>query len=108
MSDGFSKACCKFCDILLPKESNTTLKKHIHYFCEGEKENLDSDQTQIGVDGGMFMYDVNVVRDRMSNFVIQEDLSFDHFDNPSLMKMIRETLQHRYTYVSHTTHRCIA
>ncbi|KAL8193256.1 hypothetical protein R6Q57_026837 [Mikania cordata] len=50
MSDGSSKARCKFCGALLAKESNTTLKKHITKFCKGKKENPDFDQTQIGVD----------------------------------------------------------
>ncbi|KAL8228339.1 hypothetical protein R6Q57_015923 [Mikania cordata] len=38
---------------------------------EAKKENPDSDQTQISVDGGMFMHDVNTV-DRMLKFVIQK------------------------------------
>ncbi|KAL8200488.1 hypothetical protein R6Q57_011827 [Mikania cordata] len=39
MSDGSSKARCKFCGALLAKESNTTLKKHITKFCKRKKEN---------------------------------------------------------------------
>ncbi|KAL8259776.1 hypothetical protein R6Q59_027729 [Mikania micrantha] len=79
MSDESSKARCKFCGALLGKESNTTLKKHILKFCKGKKENPDSNQMQIGVDGGIFMYDVNMVRDIMSEFEIQEGFSFDLF-----------------------------
>ena len=44
-----------------------------------------------------------MVRERMTQFVIQESLSFNHFDNPRLTKMIQDTLQSFYTHVSRTT-----
>ncbi|KAD2805114.1 hypothetical protein E3N88_38491 [Mikania micrantha] len=99
LSDGSLKAHCKFCVIYLEKESNSNLKKHINKpFCKALKKNLESQQMQMDFLGGIFNYDLDRVRDRMVKFVIQEALSFSHFDNPRLTNMIRETLQPRYTH----------
>ncbi|KAL8209283.1 hypothetical protein R6Q57_006015 [Mikania cordata] len=104
MSDGSQKACCKYCGMLLAKESNTSLKKHITKpFCKALKNDPKSQQTQISNDGGIFHYNVDEVRDRMAKFVIQEALSFGHFDNPRLTNMIRDTLQSRYSHPLPTT-----
>jgi len=56
-------------------------------------------------EGAIFNYDFDMVQERMAKFVIQEGLQIDHFDNPLLMKMIRDTLQPRYKHVSRTTPR---
>ncbi|KAD5802733.1 hypothetical protein E3N88_14093 [Mikania micrantha] len=83
MSDGSQKARCKYCGMLLAKESNTSLKKHITKpFCKALKNDPESQQTQISNDGGIFHYNVDEVHDRMAKFVIQEALPFGHFDNP--------------------------
>ncbi|PWA85327.1 Zinc finger BED domain-containing protein DAYSLEEPER [Artemisia annua] len=62
-----------------------------------------SSQTTMGVDGSLFVYEADRVRDRMEKFVIQETLSFDHFDNKRMTALIQETLQPRYTHVSRMT-----
>ena len=48
-------------------------------------------------------FNVDMVRERMTQFVIQESLPFNHFDNPRLTKMIQEMFQPSYTHVSRTT-----
>ncbi|KAD7478734.1 hypothetical protein E3N88_01870 [Mikania micrantha] len=100
VSDGSIKARCKFCGIYLGKESNSNLKKRINKpFCKALKKDPESQQTQMDIEGGIFNYDLDRVRDRMAKFVIQEALPFSHFDNPRLTSMIRETLQPRYTHI---------
>ncbi|KAL8265543.1 hypothetical protein R6Q59_023673 [Mikania micrantha] len=48
MSDGSQKARCKYCGMLLAKESNTSLKKHItKLFCKALKNDPEIQQTQI-------------------------------------------------------------
>ncbi|KAD5960957.1 hypothetical protein E3N88_12430 [Mikania micrantha] len=99
MNDGSQKARYKYCGMLLAKESNTSLKKHITKpFCKALKNDPESQQTQISNNGGIFHYNVDEVRDRMTKFVIQEALPFGHFDNPRLTNMIRDTLQPRYNH----------
>ncbi|KAL8193910.1 hypothetical protein R6Q57_026152 [Mikania cordata] len=59
MSDGSQKARCKFCGMLLAKESNTSLKKYITKpFCKALKNDPESQQTQISNDGGIFHYNI--------------------------------------------------
>ncbi|KAD6454851.1 hypothetical protein E3N88_09557 [Mikania micrantha] len=71
MSDGSQKTRCKYCDMLLAKESNTSLKKHITKpFCKALKNDPESQQTQISNDGRIFHYNVDAVRDRIAKFVI--------------------------------------
>ncbi|KAL8263872.1 hypothetical protein R6Q59_022002 [Mikania micrantha] len=99
MTDGSQKARCKYCGMLLAKESNSSLKKHISKpFCKALKNDPESQQTQIGDDSGIFHYDVDEVHDRMTKFVIQEALPFGHFDNSRLTNMIRDTFQPRYNH----------
>jgi len=57
----------------------------------------------MSTDGGVFNYSVERVRQRMAQFVIQQGLPFNHFDNPRLTSLIRETLQPSYNHVSRTT-----
>ncbi|GJR75230.1 hypothetical protein Tco_0087595 [Tanacetum coccineum] len=57
----------------------------------------------MGVDGSLWQYEVAQVRDRMAKFVIQETLSFDHFDNKRMTSLIQDTLQPRYYHVSRAT-----
>jgi len=72
-------------------------------YCKALKGDGSPDQSTMGGDGAIFNYDFNMVQDRMAKFVIQEGLPFDHFDNPRLTKLIRDTLQPRYKHVSRTT-----
>ena len=104
MSDGSIKARCKFCGALLGASSNSTLDKHItRKFCPVLKQILETDQSEMDSSGEIFRYNVDLVHDRMAKFVIQQALPFNHFDNPKLTALIRETLQPRYTHVSRTT-----
>ena len=104
MSDGTHKARCKYCGSLLGAASNSTLDKHItKKFCPVLKNATESDQADMGSGGEIFIYSVDAVQDRMAKFVIQNCLPFNHFDNPKLTALIRETLQPRYTHVSRMT-----
>ncbi|KAI3807882.1 hypothetical protein L1987_23818 [Smallanthus sonchifolius] len=94
MSNGSQKARCKLCGKILGAAGNSTLRKHIGSHA---KHTQGEDQTQIGRDEGVWQYNVESVRERMTHFVIQEGLPFDHFDNPRLTRMIQETLQPSYT-----------
>ncbi|KAL8250613.1 hypothetical protein R6Q59_034306 [Mikania micrantha] len=64
------------------------------------KNDSETQQTQIASDGGIFHHDIDIVHDRITKFMIQEALLFNHFENPHLKNMIRETLQPRYNHVS--------
>ena len=77
------------------------MRKHIERpFCPALKKDPTTQQTQMDDEGRIFSYNFDRVQDRMTKFVIQEALPFNHFDNPRLTAMIRETLQPRYTHVS--------
>ncbi|XP_076934561.1 zinc finger BED domain-containing protein RICESLEEPER 2-like [Bidens hawaiensis] len=105
--NGDVKARCKFCDTYLKHDSNSTLKKRIEKkICKALKEVPATVQAELGKDGAIFRYNVKSVHDRMARFVIQQGLPFNHFDNPQLTALIRETLQPRYTNVSRTTLQC--
>ena len=57
----------------------------------------------MGGDDGIWHYDLERVRDRMTKFVIQEALPLSHFDNPRFTALVRETLQPRHRSVSRRT-----
>ncbi|GJV82442.1 zinc finger BED domain-containing protein RICESLEEPER 2-like protein [Tanacetum coccineum] len=63
------------------------------------KATVGSSQTTMGNDGSLWQYEADRVRDRMARFVIQETLSFDHFDNHRMTTLIKETLQPRYCHM---------
>ncbi|GJX10086.1 hypothetical protein Tco_0199945 [Tanacetum coccineum] len=56
--------------------------------------------------GGIFAYEAERCRQQFASFMIQEGLSFNHFDNPRLSRVIQNTLQPRYTKVSRSTLKC--
>ncbi|GJQ99984.1 hypothetical protein Tco_0522969 [Tanacetum coccineum] len=60
---------------------------------------MGSSQTTMGNDGSLWRITANQYGDRMARFVIQETLSFDHFDNHRMTTLIKETLQPRYCHV---------
>ncbi|XP_035830095.1 zinc finger BED domain-containing protein RICESLEEPER 1-like [Helianthus annuus] len=97
MSDGSQKAQCKHCGALLSKDSNSTLTKHAKKYCKALKD-LPPGQVQLSKDGMIFRYEQKIARDRMAKLVIQKALSFGHFDDPDLTKLIRETLQLCYKH----------
>ncbi|GJY91091.1 zinc finger BED domain-containing protein RICESLEEPER 2-like protein [Tanacetum coccineum] len=109
MSSGPKKARCKKCGAFFAQDGNTTLKNHMNKSCPALKAASGSSQTTMGVDGSLWHYEAARVRERMAQFVIQETLPFDHFDNKRMTSLIQETLQPRYCHVSRTTlrHDCL-
>ncbi|KAI3761006.1 hypothetical protein L1987_51411 [Smallanthus sonchifolius] len=90
------RARCKMCGAFLEKDSNTSLKTHMEKSCPSLKGIPSEGQASMTSEGGIWNFDPNIVRDRMTRLVIQEGLPFNHFDNPRLTRMIQETLQPRY------------
>ncbi|GJS16345.1 hypothetical protein Tco_0410817 [Tanacetum coccineum] len=103
LSDETIKAHCKHCGKFLKHESNSTLKGHTDRYCEGLKSNPKAGQASMSREWGIFAYDADWRRQQFASFVIQEGLSFNHFDNPRLTKVIQNTLQPLYTQVSRAT-----
>ena len=103
MSDDSKKVICKKCMGLFNHDGNTTLKNHMNKSCPVLKAASGSNQTTMGNDGSLWVYEADRVRDRMAKFVIQETLPFDHFDNKRMTSLIQEMLQPRYTHVSRMT-----
>ena len=108
MTSGATKARCKHCGLIMGKDANNNLRKHIAKHCKGLHGNVgggdEAGQSSMAHGGGgLWNFDLATVRDRMSKFVIQEGLSFSHFDNPRLTAMIQECLQPRYKHVSRRT-----
>ncbi|GKB41406.1 hypothetical protein Tco_0886348, partial [Tanacetum coccineum] len=66
--------------------------------CSVVKSKSSSSQTTMGNDGSLWQYEADRVQDRIVRFVIQETLSFDHFDNHRMTVLIKETLQPRYCH----------
>ncbi|KAL8257474.1 hypothetical protein R6Q59_029515 [Mikania micrantha] len=105
MNDRSSKACFKFCGTLLAKESNTILKNTFLNFAKARKKiRIPIKRKSVLMMERLYIYDVKRVQDRICKFVIQEGLPFDHFDNPRLTKMIRETLLPRYAHTRNRVH----
>ena len=104
MQTGPNKARCKYCGKFYKKDANTSLGNHISVpHCKALKGEPSKGQTSLASEGTMWAYNVEAVREQMGNFVIQESLPFNHFDNPRLTKLIQKTLQPRYTHVSRAT-----
>ncbi|GJW96224.1 hypothetical protein Tco_0178032 [Tanacetum coccineum] len=82
MIDGVEKARCKKCMKFYNPASNTTLRTHKHG-CNAVSQN-DTSQGTIGADGQVFIFDNDAVRLDFTKFVIQQLLSFNHFDNVKL------------------------
>ena len=57
----------------------------------------------MGQDGSIFAYSAERTREAFAQFVIQDALPFNHFDNRRLTKVIQENLQPRYRQVSRST-----
>ncbi|KAD4584027.1 hypothetical protein E3N88_21628 [Mikania micrantha] len=90
MSNGVDKARCKGCGTFLKPESNSTLRSHLTKHCIVVKNNPANDQAQMSQECGVWNFDPDMVREKMGNLVIQESLTFNHFDNPRLTKMIQK------------------
>ncbi|KAL6509015.1 hypothetical protein OROGR_023122 [Orobanche gracilis] len=99
LSDGQLKTHCKHCGKFLKHESNSTLKTHTDKYCDGLKSVPEAGQASMSREGGLFAYEAERCRQQFANYVIQEGLPFNHFDNPRLTKVIQNTLQPRYKQV---------
>ncbi|KAI3826958.1 hypothetical protein L1987_01018 [Smallanthus sonchifolius] len=99
LSNEKERARCKMCGAFLGKDSNTSLKMHMEKSCPSLKGIPSEGQASMTSEGGIWNFDPNTVRDRMTRLVIQEGLPFNYFDNPRLTRMIQETLQPRYHQV---------
>src|ERR1043166_8744284 len=93
MSDGLVKARCKKCGIFLGKDANSTLRNHVSKHCKVLKGVPEEGQPSKGQDGSIFAYSAERTREAFAQFVIQDTLPFNHFDNPRLTKVIQENLQ---------------
>nr|GEU61329.1 zinc finger, BED-type, phospholipase-like, homeodomain-like protein [Tanacetum cinerariifolium] len=98
MSSSPKKARCKKCGAFLAQDGNTTLKNHMNKSCLALKAASGSSQTTMWVDGSLCHYEAARIRERITQFVIQETLPFDHFDNKRMTSLIQETLQPRYCH----------
>ncbi|KAI3743136.1 hypothetical protein L1987_60839 [Smallanthus sonchifolius] len=96
LSNGLERARCKNCGGFFKKESNSTLKTHLEKSCPSLKNIPGEGQASMISEGGIWNFDPNIVRDRMTKLVIQRGLTFNHFDNPLVTRMIQEALQPRY------------
>nr|GEZ39215.1 zinc finger BED domain-containing protein DAYSLEEPER [Tanacetum cinerariifolium] len=104
MSDGSKKGRCKHCGKFINASSNSTLRLHFEKpYCPVLKIVPDGDQSSMSREGGLFAYEADRVRQQFASFVIQQGLSFNHFDNPRLTNIIQKCLQPRYTHVSRAT-----
>ncbi|PWA81589.1 squalene synthase [Artemisia annua] len=103
MSDGSKKARCKACNTYINSNGNSTLRKHTTKHCKATKGVPGSEQSVMGQDGSIFVYDEKALRQDLAHFVIQEGLPFNHFDNPRLTRLIQQRLQPRYNHVSRQT-----
>ncbi|KAD4385752.1 hypothetical protein E3N88_25921 [Mikania micrantha] len=99
MSSGPNKACCKLCGSFFKHDANTTLKNHHEFkYCKALKNEASRGQPTMSNDGSIFAYSVDAVREQMAQFVIQQSLPFNHFDNPRLTRLIQQTLQPCYSH----------
>ena len=105
LSNGEKKARCKHCGKFYAKDANSTLKSHIQKrYCKALKNEAgSSSQPEMTNQGTVFTYDVEAVRQQFSNFVIQQTLPFNHFDNPQFTEMMQTYVQPRYQHVSRST-----
>ncbi|GKD30339.1 hypothetical protein Tco_1241117, partial [Tanacetum coccineum] len=82
MLDDTTKAQCKLFFHLLSATSNSTLRAHINMkYYEALKTVPEAGQSSMGRDGGIFVYNSDLVHEQLASLVIQEALSFNHFDN---------------------------
>nr|GEY38867.1 zinc finger BED domain-containing protein RICESLEEPER 2 [Tanacetum cinerariifolium] len=54
-------------------------------------------------DGSVFRYDPDYLREQFTGLVIQRALPFNHFDHEQTTRVFQNTMQPRYTHVSHST-----
>nr|GEU59255.1 retrovirus-related Pol polyprotein from transposon TNT 1-94 [Tanacetum cinerariifolium] len=90
------------------KGSNTTLRNHItHLHCEVIKsqknQNPKAGQTSMARDESVFGYDPDYIREQFAGLVIQRASQFNHFDHEQTTRVFQNTIQPRYTHVSHST-----
>ncbi|GJT46363.1 zinc finger BED domain-containing protein RICESLEEPER 2 [Tanacetum coccineum] len=104
MLDNTTKTQCIHCFHFFSINSNSTLKNHIsHPHCEALKTVPESGQSSMSRDGSVFVYNPDAVREQFAGLVIQEGLSFNHFDNTRMTRVFQNHHQPEYTHVSRTS-----
>ncbi|KAL8250238.1 hypothetical protein R6Q59_033931 [Mikania micrantha] len=100
MSSGPNKARCKLCGSFFKHDANGTLKNHHEFkYCKALKNKATRGQPTMSNDESIFAYSVDAVWEQMAQFVIQQSLPFNHFDNLRLTRLIQQNLQPRYTHI---------
>ncbi|KAL8210032.1 hypothetical protein R6Q57_006764 [Mikania cordata] len=85
MSSGPNKARCKLCGDFFKHDANTTLKNHHEFkYCKALKNEAARGQLTMSNDESIFAYSVDAVQEQIAQFVIQQSLPFNHFDNPKI------------------------
>ncbi|GJZ51729.1 putative AC transposase [Tanacetum coccineum] len=84
------------------------LRNHItHPHCEAKKaqqnQNPEAGQMSMAQDGSVFRYDPDYLREQFTGLVIQQALSFNHFDHEQTTMVFQNTMQPRYAHVSLST-----
>nr|GEV17370.1 zinc finger BED domain-containing protein RICESLEEPER 2-like [Tanacetum cinerariifolium] len=88
--------------------SNTMLRSHItHPHCEviteQKNQNREARQTSMARDESVFRFDSDYLREQFASLVIQRALPFNHFDHEQTTRVFQNTMQPKYTHVSHST-----
>nr|GEU83783.1 hypothetical protein [Tanacetum cinerariifolium] len=78
---------------------------HPHYeVIKAQKnQNPEARQTSMARDGSVFRYDPDYLCEQFTGLVIQGALPFNHFDHEQTTRVFQNTMQPRYTHVSHST-----
>ncbi|GJY19366.1 zinc finger BED domain-containing protein RICESLEEPER 2-like protein [Tanacetum coccineum] len=87
------------------KKFATSLQKDVKWHDKGSITQVGSRSGSIvyGSIWGSFVYNPDVVREQFTGLVIQEVLSFNHFDNPRMTRVFQNHLQPKYNHCQHTT-----
>ncbi|GKB13782.1 hypothetical protein Tco_0847705 [Tanacetum coccineum] len=79
--------------------SNSTLKNHFTIpYCEALKTVPEAGQSSMARDGSLFVYNPDVVREQFAGLMIQEGLTFNHFDNTRMTRVFQNHLQPKYNH----------
>ncbi|GJY05408.1 hypothetical protein Tco_0371348 [Tanacetum coccineum] len=86
------------CTIDLSCEKSTDKAKKAQ-----QNQNPEAGQTSMARDGSVFRYDPDYLREQFAGLVIQRALPFNRFDHEQTTRVFQNTMQPRYTHVSHST-----
>ncbi|KAL8226178.1 hypothetical protein R6Q57_018735 [Mikania cordata] len=79
----------KMSSVFFKHDANSALKNHEYKYRKALKNEAARGQPTMSNDGSIFAYSVDAVRGQMAQVVIQQSLSFNHFDNPRLTRVIQ-------------------